>query len=331
MPAMDEQKFSSHVEKEKPSELYWLFGEEVFLVEEALKSLEAKALGDGLKDFNLTTFYGGDASPTDIQDAVETLPMMAEKRVVVVKEAQALKEKSLEALQDLVKEPVDSTTLIFVSSKVDKRRKFYKDFMKKGRVVEFRKPYENQIPAWVGYIAKKYELQMSESVAQWVHQIVGTNLLTIDNEMRKLSQYLGDRKNVELEDLKEVLSQSRLDNVFDLAEALGLKDRARALECLANLLDQGQNEVGALAMLTRHFRILSVLSAGQREGLRGTKLSAKAGVPPFFLKKYEEQTRRWPETKLRETYQAVLETDRALKSSPLASHIWLENLIIQVC
>jgi DNA polymerase III subunit delta len=101
--------------------------------------------------------------------------------------------------------------------------------------------------------------------------------------------------------------------------------------CLANLLDHGQNEVGVLALISRHIRILKTVSDGLGEGLSGQRLGAKAGVSTYFLRQYTEQARKWNDHKIDRAFRALLDTDRALKSSPVASHIWLENFIIQTC
>ncbi len=325
------QALEASVEKGQIYPLYFLYGDETFLIEEALAKIETRALGDGLKDFNLNTYYGGEVKPEQLRDAVETLPMMSQVRVVIVKDAHELSDKDWEALSPLIDEPVTSTAFICVASKVDKRKKYIKRFLEKGVVVEFKRPYDNQIPDWIRSIAKKHDLVLSAEAVSTFHQLVGSNLQDIDGELLKLSQYLGDQKKVSTDDVLKVVSRLRIDSVFDLTEAIGHNDRARALTCLANLLDHGQNEVGVLALISRHVRILKLVADGLKEGLNGPKLSSRAGVSPYFLKSYIDQARDWSDRKIEQTFQALVDTDRALKSSPVASHIWLENFVVQTC
>ena len=153
----------------------------------------------------------------------------------------------------------------------------------------------------------------------------------LNAELLKLSQYLGDRNEVTTEDIVKVVSHVKMDSVFELTDAIGSNDRARALVNLANLLDQGQNEVGVLSLIGRHVRILQLVNDGIKEGLSGQRLSARAGVSPFFLKQYVEQSRYWNRGKIERTFRALLDTDRALKSSPVSSGIWLENFIVETC
>ena len=104
-----------------------------------------------------------------------------------------------------------------------------------------------------------------------------------------------------------------------------------ALQSLANLLENGQSEVGVLAMINRHFRILAALKEGQKEGVSGQRLCTKAGIPQFLLSQYMEQIRRWDDGKISRTFAALVDTDRALKSSAVPSHVWLENFVLQTC
>lgn len=311
--------------------LYLFYGDEAFLMDDTLDLLKSKALGDGLEDFNLDTFYGQNQDASQIRDAIETLPMMAERRVVILKEAHDLKEKDWSQLWPILEKPVDSTVFVCVMSKVDKRKKSIKAFTEKGIAVEFTRPYENQIPEWIHRIAKRHKLTIENEAASLLQQLVGTYLSDINNEMLKLSQYLGQRTQVSFDDVLQIVSKSRVENVFELATAIGQQDRVRALICLAHLLEHGQNEVGILAMVHRHLRILRLLKQGWRDGLAGARLSARAGIPPYFLRQYEDQAKMWNDKKLETGFKALLDTDRALKSSPVSSHIWLENFILQTC
>ena len=325
------QRLHDTVEKGQLYPLYLFHGDETFLIDEALRTIEEVAIGEGMKDFNLNTFYGAEAEPASVRDAVETLPMMSPVRLVILKDAHELNEKDWDMLMPLIEEPVSTTAFILVASKIDKRKKPIKRFLEKGVVVEFKRPYDNQIPDWIRSLSKKHGLRLDADGVDLFHQLVGSNLQDIDAELEKLAQYLGERKQASPDDILKTVSRVRIDSVFDLTDAIGNNDRARALDCLVNLLDNGQNEVGVLALISRHVRILKLVADGVREGLSGQRLSSRAGVSPYFLKSYVDQAKRWNDRKLECTFQALLDTDRALKSSPVASHIWLENFVIQTC
>ena len=325
------QSLNDSIKRQEVYPLYFFYGDETFLIEDAVARLTELALGDGLRDFNFNSFYGDDADLMQIRDAVETLPMMAQTRVVVLKEAQDLNDKDWEQLAPLIENPVESSVFICTATKIDKRKKYIKRFLDVGVVVEFKRPYDNQIPDWIRTLAKKHKLKIGEEAVTLLQQVVGSQLTDLNAELLKLSQYLGDRNEVTTEDIVKVVSHVKMDSVFELTDAIGSNDRARALVNLANLLDQGQNEVGVLSLIGRHVRILQLVNDGIKEGLSGQRLSARAGVSPFFLKQYVEQSRYWNRVKIERTFRALLDTDRALKSSPVSSGIWLENFIVETC
>jgi DNA polymerase-3 subunit delta len=325
------QRLSDSIARGEIYPLYFFHGDETYLIDEAMVALEMAAIGEGLRDFNLNTFYGQEADPSQIRDAVETLPMMSKVRLVVIKDAQELSEKDWDLLMPLIDEPVPSTALICIASKVDKRKKYMKRFLEGGIVIEFKRPFENQIPDWIRSIARKHDLKLGSDAVDLIHQLVGSNLSDINAEIKKLAGYVGEKKQAGVDEVLQVVSRVRLDSVFDLTDAIGQNDRVRALDCLVNLLENGQNEVGVLALISRHVRILKLVSDGLKEGLSGGRLSSRAGVAPYFLKSYVDQSQRWNVRKTETTFKALLDTDRALKSSPVAAHIWLENFIIQTC
>jgi DNA polymerase-3 subunit delta len=317
--------------------LLLFYGEEDYLIREALDQAVDEALQGALRDFNLDVFYAQVDETSRVRDAVETLPMMADKRVVVLKEAQHLRAKDYESLLPVIESPVESTVFILVATHIDQRLKFYKKFSENGKSVKFTRPYENQISGWVDKIASRNKLRLQSDANELLQRVVGTSLIDIDNELKKLSQYLGVRAEAgavteaTVEDVKAVVSTLRTDTVFQLANAIGAGDRSLALTCLANLLEHGESPLGILALVSRHIRILTHVRDGMEEGLSYGQLSSKVGVPSFFMKQYVDQSRSWNESKIRQTYRALMQTDRALKSSPLTPHIWLENLVLNIC
>ena len=324
-------EFNLSLKNQKIFPLYFLFGDESFLLDEAVESLTKFLLQDTLKDFNYTSFYAHEVEVQNLRDAVETLPVMAPRRVVILKEAHELKDKEWEELMPIIENPVDTTTWICVAQKADKRKKFLKAFLEHGVVSEFKRPFENQIPQWITAIARKYSLKIDSEASQVLHQLVGNDLAEINSELKKLSQFLGDRNQVLVDDVLEAVSHVRINSIFELTDAIGRNDRSYALVCLANLIENGGNEVAILSLISRHFRILKLVAEGLSEQISGQRLSQRAGVSPYFLKQYMEQVKFWQNGKLESTFRALLDTDRALKASPVASHIWLENFIIHAC
>jgi DNA polymerase III subunit delta len=328
---LDLRKLQQRLETKEPAPLYLLMGDEAFLVQEAMQLLKTRSVDEGTIDFNCDVFDASDTAAANVKDAAEMLPMMSARRFVAYRGVDDLKDKDWEQLFPLIDNPVDTTTFVLVAEGLDKRKKAYKKLSEAAVVVELKRPYENQVAEWIDYLAFKQKLKVTREASAMLKQFVGTNLTEINNELMKLRDYLGERTQIEAADVLQVVSQTRVDRIFDLTDAIGRRDRVTALQSLANLLEHGQSEVGILAMITRHFRILGQLKEGQREGLSGMRLSTKAGIPQFLLTQYMEQIRVWDENKIERTFNVLQDTDRALKSSSVPPHVWLENFVLKTC
>lgn len=331
MAIIDQNKFYKDLETGNVSPVYFIFGDEPFLIDQCVNRFKYGLLDENSLDFNYSLFYAGDADIFAIKDTVETLPVFTQRRVVILKNANELKDSEWAELESLFKNPVDSTVFVLFADKIDKRKKVFKNIIETAHAIEFKKPYDNEIPRWINYYAGQFGLKLTQSAVHRVHRLVGNNLSEIYAQLEKIKIYLDGATAVDAEHVNAVVSNSREESVFDFTKAVGQKDRVRALEQIVTLLDQGQSEVGIVNLLARHMRILLTVRTGLDQGIGGAKLANLANVSPYFVDEYAAQAKVWPVRKLEDSLVLLGETDKALKSSPLSSHIWLENLVLKSC
>lgn len=336
MAIIDQNKFYKDLETGHVSPVYFIFGDEPFLIDQCVNRFKYGLLEENSLDFNFSLFYASDADVQNIKETVETLPVFCQRRVVILKNAQELKDAEWIELEPLFKKPVDSTVFVLFADKIDKRKKHFKNLMEAASSIEFKKPYDNEIPRWINYYASQCGLKLTQAAIHRLHRLVGNNLSEIYSQLEKIKSYLdggplNSGTNVDVEHVNAVVSNSREENVFDFTKAIGQKDRVRALEQIVNLLDQGQSEIGIVSLLARHMRILLTVRSGLDQGIGGAKLAHMANVSPYFIEEYSAQAKIWPLRKLEDSLVLLNETDKALKSSPLSSHIWLENLVLKSC
>ncbi|MFZ3231401.1 MAG: DNA polymerase III subunit delta [Pseudobdellovibrio sp.] len=331
MALVDQNKLYKDLELKKFQPIYFLFGDEPYLLNQCVDRFKYAVLDENTMDFNYALFYSGDADASTIRDTVETLPVFSPQRLIILKNAHELKDSELLQLEPIFEKPVESSVFVIFADKVDKRKKAIKLLLDRAICVEFKKPYENQIPQWISHLCQNLDLSITADATHRLHRLVGNNLSELDSQIQKIQQFIGSKDKIELADVNSVVSFSREESIFDFTKAIGQKDRVKALEHLVSLLDQGQNEVGIISLLARHVRMLLTVRSGMDQGIGGAKLASLAQVPSYFIESYCDQARVWPIRKLEDALVVLHETDKALKSSPVSSHIWLENMVLKSC
>ncbi|MCB0351091.1 MAG: DNA polymerase III subunit delta, partial [Bdellovibrionales bacterium] len=270
----DLRRLQLSLDKKAPASVYFLYGEETFLLDEALKVLKGKVLVEGAQDFNFDSFMAPEVTAGQVRDAVETLPVMSDRRLVIYKNVDSIKDDAWAELDPVIDNPIDSATLVLVASKIDKRKKYFKKLKSNAVFVGLKKPFDNQIPMWIDYIAYLNEVKLTSEATAAIQELVGTNLSEVNNEVIKIKQFIGaKKKTIDLDDVLKVVSRARVESVFSLTDAIGRRDRAQALVCLANLLEHGQNEMGVVSLIHRQIRILASIYEGKKAGLSGLRLS----------------------------------------------------------
>lgn len=297
--------------------LYLFSGEEDFLIDEALDLLVRHAVDESTRSFNLDILYGGDVDARDVVTRASSFPMMADRRVVIVREADKLtsSDSNREILLRYVGNPSPTTILVLVLPKADLRLAVFKAFQQNGAVIEYGRLYEEKIPAWVSKRVKAMGRRITEEACQLMPMYVGTSLRDIQNEIEKLLIYVGDKRIIEADDVTAVAGMSKQFNVFELQKAIGQRNLSRSMNILDRMLDAGEHPVGIVTMLTRYFQKLWVLPSLRRQSLARYELASQLSVNPFFLREYVAAAERFSAEEIERSFAALIEADETLKSS----------------
>jgi DNA polymerase III subunit delta len=316
-----------------PAPILLLYGDESFLVEEAIKAVRRTVLPDGGDDFSNQIFEGSEAPGLHVRQALENLSLFGGRRLIHVRSIDAMPAGELDALEPYLERPASETTLLLSGRTVDLRKRFFKNLKasKHALVVPFKALYDNELPDWVTRKARGKQLRGVEGdVATLVVELSGPELASMDSALDKLSLYAGVGGRVSLEDVRAVLDDTRTRNVFELTRQLGDGDLVGALNSQHRMLEAGESAVGIVSMIARHFRIVWKVQRGLGEGLRGRDLAQAAGCPPMFVGEYERDARRFGPARVGGIVTAVHDAERALKSSPLNDRIVLDDLAMKI-
>jgi DNA polymerase-3 subunit delta len=310
--------------------LILLYGPESYFVEQGLQLIRDAVVSLENRDFNLTQYYGKDFKPGEVVEQARTFPVFSERRLVIIKNVNDASADQLEGLLTYLDEPVPETVLLLTADKIDARRKFYQILKKSGKVFEFKKIYENQLPTFVRDLAKSFNVTLTSEGLKLFCKRVGTNLVEVQGELEKLLGYLGDRDIADEKDVAAIVSDTRIESVFDLTDALGEGDVSTAFHLLDRLLSEGQAPLMVLAMMTRHFRQMWKVNELVAQRVPQSEFPKRVGVSPYFLKGLMKQASRFDNQQYRLVFNQFLETDLALKSSGSEPRMHMEKLVLDI-
>jgi DNA polymerase III subunit delta len=232
---MTYKQITEALKKGNIAPVYFLHGEEDYYIDELTKFIENKLLTEDEKAFNFTVLYGKDSDFKNILDAARRYPVMAERQVVIVKEAQDL--KTLDNLDAYIENPLDTTVLVLAHKHktLDKRKKFGKTLEKsekagKAVIFESKKLYENELPDWITDYLKEEQIRIEPDAAQMMADYLGNDLSKITNELGKLLILLPKGSSVTRELIQQNIGASKDYDVFELQAAIAERNAQKVIK-----------------------------------------------------------------------------------------------------
>ena len=318
------------VKKGQISSLYYLHGQEDFQRDQLLNVLVETLIEPATRAFNLDIYRAEDIDIPQVISRALTFPMIAQRRLIVLKNADRLPDSATPELLPLIESPPETTTLSITAAKPDGRKKLFAELRKRAIAIEFRPPYDNEIPAWIQTHVKTLGRQIAPDATHLLHMSIGSNLRELNGEIDKL--FIATSSNpISREDVARVIDNTRGVTVFELADALGHRQLDKAQILIGRLREQGEHPAGTIALLVRHFGILRRARwiVGQR--LPRNEMASRLKVPAFFLNNYLNQARLFDEQALWNAHDALLDADNRLKSSGGTPHEILAHLAYRIC
>lgn len=283
---MSAEKIITEWKKGQYKPIYWLEGEESYHIDKIVDYAEHKILPEAEASFNLSIFYGRDSNWADVVNACRRYPMFAERQVVLLKEAQHMRD--IDRLEAYIEQPLSSTIFVVAhkEKKLDGRSKLAKLLKDKAVVLATKKLYDNQVPDWVQGIVTEKGLSINPKALALIVDHIGNDLSRIENEVEKISVNLGKRKTITEEDIENFVGVSKDFNVFELQEALARRDLAK---CIRIVQYFGSNpKAGSIHMVlpSLYSFFSKVYMVAGASGGDDKSIAASIGVNPFFAKDY---------------------------------------------
>jgi len=290
--------------------IYFLMGEESYYIDKLSDYIEDKVLSEDEKGFNQTVLYGRDVTIEDIVSTAKRYPMMAERQVVIVKEAQDLS-RTIDKIESYAENPMPTTVLVicYKYKTLDKRKKVTKLLAKNGIVYESKKLYENQVGDWIKRVlaGKKYSIEPKANAM--LVEFLGTDLSKINNELEKLQIILPKGSTITPHHIEENIGFSKDFNVFELRKAIGDRNQLRAYTIADNF---AQNPKDNPIVMTTSLVFSFFVQLLKYHGLKDknpNNVAKVLGVNPFFLKDYDIALKNYPMRKVSQIVTSLRDVD----------------------
>lgn len=294
--------------------VYLLMGEEAYYPDLVCQAIIDNCIDEYSKDFNETICYGADVTAEQVISAARQFPMMADRVLVVVREAQLM--KTLEQLSLYCEDPLDTTVLVILmhGASADKRKSLYKSALKIGAVVDSQPVRDYEIPSWISSYYESRGLRIDPDAAALLGESVGSNLSTIVLETDKLLKALPEgTTRITAADIEKNVGISRQFTVFELNKAISTRNAPKALKIAAHIGNGARFAMPAAvsAMFNEFSRILryGTLLQSNPYPSQDDKAKALPGVNPYFYRDYDQAARNYPVPKAMRIISLLCEYD----------------------
>jgi DNA polymerase III subunit delta len=324
------QELLRHVQRGELSPLYYFWGPERWLIDDALRKIEEKALDPATREFNREVLDGEVEDAETILSSLQVFPVRSPWRLVMIRRADRLWKKASGPFVEYFRNPNPRTCAVFIGEKTDQRTRFFQAIEENGAVVPFFPPYERDIQRWVRSRAELFGHPISEGAVSLILERVGPTLLDIEAELQKLVLGKGAGQKIGEEDVRALTQDTRTENPFDLARAVARLDFQGSMRLLAKNLQQGDSPVLLFSLMMRQLRLVRRAGALLAGGLSKKEAEKRLRILPRAAQDFWGQVDRFPPTLLEKLWPLGLKTDQSLKLSRSNKNLLLEEFILTV-
>jgi len=314
--------------------IYFLMGEEPYYIDKIAEYIEKNVLSEEEKGFNQVVLYGRDITIEEIVSNAKRFPMMAERQVVIVKEAQDLS-RTIENLVSYVENPQPSTVLVicYKYKTLDKRKKLFKVVDKIGLLYESKKLYENQVGDWIRRVLSSSEYKIEPKAALMLVEFLGTDLSKINNELQKLMLVLPKSTTITATHIEENIGISKDFNNFELRKAVGGKQIKKANQIIKYFAQNPRSNpiVMTISLLNSFFTQLLIFH-GLKDKSKGN-VARSLRINPYFVSDYQQAAKNYPMRKVSQIISLLRDADvksKGVGAQNLATEDILKELLFKM-
>jgi len=335
------------IESQTLRPVYLVVGQERHLAERVVRSLREHVQRSGVAGLNDDTMTAGPDSVDSVLAAARTLPMLAPRRFLLVRDLdkwdgekesgkaaskKAPKEPPLDRLASYAEDPNPSTVLVLWATKLDKRRRLYTAAKKAGYLVTAEPLDRRELPEFIQRQVEVRGARIARNDAQLLVDLSGPDLAVLTDAIERLSLYVGAGGTIDGKAISELVVRIRTDTVWELVSAVGRRDAGRALAVLADVYDPSDRGLKLVSVLAWATRQLVRFDAARKQGLDSGEAAKAAGAPPFKARDLEEQLRQLTAEHLSRWLQVLAAADLDLKGGTRRPpEAVMERMVLDLC
>ena len=320
----------AEIKKRKFKPVYYFFGEDSYNLSFTLHTLEEAFKPLLLSEFDEETIYSEDRSISDILGLATAFPFGSEKKLIIVREAEKIKDKK--PLKDYASSPAEFTVIAFFHNGAitNLSSEPFKTLDANEFLYEAKELKGKNLIDWLISEAEEKGKKLSDENAQVLVDIVGENRNMLEDQLEKISVFLNKEKEITIESIQQVSSELKQFNIFDLQNAIGFKDKSRSLTVAYNLLDNGAEPTFIITMLTRYFTGLAKITELKTKNISLQEASRIVGTHHFYYPGYVKARTLYSDEKLVEVFRSLLKADVSVKTTTADDKTIITLLIAEI-
>jgi DNA polymerase III subunit delta len=224
--------------------------------------------------------------------------------------------------------PSETVLVVVLDELLDAKNVLFKVAEQYGKIIQSPLPRGAAVESWITKRAKASGVSIAPDAAAMLANFVGNQLRLLANELNKLATYVGKGGTITANDVRLLSAQVQEARIFDLTDALALRNRKQALDILHDLLADGEPPLKLISLITSQVRSLLLVKELAQKGMRGPQIATTIGIAPYVAEKSLRQVTKFSPSQLENTYRQLLATDAALKRSRMAPEMALDLLVI---
>lgn len=320
------ERIDSHIKKNEYSRMYLLYGDNDYMKKMYRNRLKYALMpeDDGM---NCLKCSSDDINIDEVISFAQTMPFFADRRLIIIEDSTLFSEAN--DFVDFYDSFPDSTYIIFVERKVDKRSRMYKFVKENGLAVEMKELGEDRLSDFVASRFATAGLSIRKSDAMYFITRTGIDMNVIKNECEKVIAYIGNRtlREVRREDIEAICSVNIEDKIFDMLDNIANGNKDEAMKKYSDLIELREPPLKILRLIYRHFNLLLLVKEGSSMGMDDKTISAKAKIPSFAIRKYKNQSQKYSKKQLMDIIKRCVEYDESFKKGNISDQIAVDILV----